>query len=66
MTSKATKDLISGKWGFKSSNSKSETELEKYKRENAALKKSMEEIIKGKSKMTDTERNRLLEVMCTL
>ncbi|XP_037761029.1 centrosomal protein of 55 kDa isoform X1 [Chelonia mydas] len=66
MTSKATKDLISGKWGFKSSNSKSETELEKYKRENAALKKSMEEIIKGKSKMTDTERNRLLEKILAL
>ncbi|XP_039338588.1 centrosomal protein of 55 kDa isoform X1 [Mauremys reevesii] len=66
MTSKATKDIITGKWGFKSSNSKSETELEKYKRENAALKKSMEEIIKGKSKMTDTERNRLLEKILAL
>ncbi|XP_038265177.1 centrosomal protein of 55 kDa [Dermochelys coriacea] len=66
MTSKATKDIISGKWGFKSSNAKSETELEKYKRENAALKKSMEEIIKGKSKMTDTERNRLLEKILAL
>ncbi|XP_048714860.1 centrosomal protein of 55 kDa isoform X2 [Caretta caretta] len=66
MTSKATKDIISGKWGFKSSNSKSETELEKCKRENAALKKSMEEIIKGKSKMTDTERNRLLEKILAL
>ncbi|KAH1167582.1 centrosomal protein of 55 kDa isoform X3 [Mauremys mutica] len=66
MTSKATKDIIIGKWGFKSSNSKSETELEKYKRENAALKKSMEEIIKGKSKMTDTERNRLLEKILAL
>ncbi|XP_067409075.1 centrosomal protein of 55 kDa [Emydura macquarii macquarii] len=66
MTSKATKDIIIGKWGFKSGNSKSETELEKYKRENAALKKSMEEIIKGKSKMTDAERNRLLEKILAL
>ncbi|XP_074855670.1 centrosomal protein of 55 kDa isoform X2 [Carettochelys insculpta] len=66
MTSKATKDIITGKWGFKSGNSKSETELEKYKRENAALKKSMEEIIKGKNKMTDTERNRLLEKILAL
>lgn len=62
MTSKTTKDIITGKWGLKS-NSKSETELEKYKRENAALKKSMEEILKGKGKMTDAERNRLLEVI---
>uniref|UniRef100_A0A8C3RN14 Centrosomal protein of 55 kDa n=1 Tax=Chelydra serpentina TaxID=8475 RepID=A0A8C3RN14_CHESE len=66
MTSKATKDIITGKWGFKSSNSKSETELEKCKRENVALKKSMEEIIKGRSKMTDTERNRLIEKILAL
>uniref|UniRef100_A0A8C8VJ07 Centrosomal protein 55 n=1 Tax=Pelusios castaneus TaxID=367368 RepID=A0A8C8VJ07_9SAUR len=66
MTSKTTKDIITGKWGFKSGNSKSETELEKYKRENAALKKSMEEIIKGKSKMTDAERSRLLEKILAL
>ncbi|XP_006029487.1 centrosomal protein of 55 kDa [Alligator sinensis] len=65
MTSKTTKDIITGKWGLKS-NSKSETELEKYKRENAALKKSMEEILKGKGKMTDAERNRLLEKIFSL
>uniref|UniRef100_A0A8D0GAE8 Centrosomal protein 55 n=1 Tax=Sphenodon punctatus TaxID=8508 RepID=A0A8D0GAE8_SPHPU len=66
MTAKTTKDIIISKWGLKSGNSKSETELEIYKRENAALKKSMEEIIKGKSKLTQEERKRLLEKILAL
>ncbi|XP_025922475.1 centrosomal protein of 55 kDa isoform X2 [Apteryx rowi] len=66
MNSKATKDIIIGKWGLKSGSSRSENELEKCKKENAALRKSMEEIVKGKSKMTDPERNRLLEKILSL
>ncbi|XP_062987680.1 centrosomal protein of 55 kDa [Elgaria multicarinata webbii] len=55
-----------GKWGLKSCDSKSESELQVYKKENAALKKSLEEIIKGKTKMTPEERNRLLEKILAL
>uniref|UniRef100_A0A803TZK7 Centrosomal protein 55 n=1 Tax=Anolis carolinensis TaxID=28377 RepID=A0A803TZK7_ANOCA len=68
MTSKATKEMTTciSKWGLKSGNSKSESELQVYKKENAALKKSLEEIIKGKSKMTPEERKRLLEKILAL
>lgn len=62
MTSKTAKDIIIGKWGLKSGSSRPENELEKYKQENAALRKSLEEFVKGKSKMADPERNGLLEV----
>ena len=62
MNSKTAKDIIIGKWGLKSGSSRPESDLEKYKQENAALRKSMEEVVKGKSKMTDPERNGLLEV----
>ncbi|KAM9282378.1 centrosomal protein of 55 kDa [Cariama cristata] len=61
MNSKTAKDIIIGKWGLKSGSSRPESDLEKYKQENAAVRKSMEEVIKGKSKMTDPERNGLLE-----
>ncbi|XP_063163466.1 centrosomal protein of 55 kDa isoform X2 [Candoia aspera] len=66
MTSKAIKEMNISKWGFKSGDSKSESELQVYKKENAALKKSLEEIIKGKSKMTPEERKRLLEKILAL
>ncbi|XP_032087872.1 centrosomal protein of 55 kDa isoform X1 [Thamnophis elegans] len=58
--------MTSKKWGFKSGDSKSESELQVYKKENAALKKSLEEIIKGKRKMTPEERKRLLEKILAL
>ncbi|KFQ48711.1 centrosomal protein of 55 kDa [Pelecanus crispus] len=67
MNSKTAKDIgIIGKWGFKSGSSRPENDLEKYKQENAALRKSMEEVLKGKSKMTDAERNGLLEKILSL
>ncbi|XP_053168208.1 centrosomal protein of 55 kDa [Hemicordylus capensis] len=66
MTSNSTKEMNIGKWGLKSGDSKSETELQLYKRENATLKKSLEEILKGKSKMTPEERKRLLEKILAL
>lgn len=62
MNSKTAKDIITGKWGLKSGSSRRESDIEKYKQENAALRKSMEEVVKGKGKMTDAERNGLLEV----
>ncbi|XP_026566388.1 centrosomal protein of 55 kDa isoform X3 [Pseudonaja textilis] len=58
--------MTSKKWGFKSGDSKSESELHVYKKENAALKKSLEEIIKEKRKMTPEERKRLLEKILAL
>ncbi|XP_066476981.1 centrosomal protein of 55 kDa isoform X3 [Tiliqua scincoides] len=61
MTSKATKEMNIGKWGLKSGDSKSETKLQEYKKENAALKKSLEDIIKSKAQMKPDERERLLE-----
>ncbi|XP_064000770.1 centrosomal protein of 55 kDa [Pogoniulus pusillus] len=65
MNSKTAKDLI-GKWGLKSSSSRQESDSEKYKQENAALRKSMEEVVKRKSKMTDPERRGLLEKILAL
>ncbi|KAM9610563.1 centrosomal protein of 55 kDa isoform 2-T2 [Morphnus guianensis] len=66
MNSKTAKDIIIGKWGLKSGSSRRESGLEKYKQENAALRKSMEEVVKGKDKMTDAERNGLLENILSL
>ncbi|KAF1468343.1 Centrosomal protein of 55 kDa, partial [Pygoscelis antarcticus] len=66
MTSKTAKDIIIGKWGLKAGSSRPENELEKYKQENAALRKSLEEFVKGKSKMADPERNGLLEKILSL
>ncbi|KFM06494.1 Centrosomal protein of 55 kDa [Aptenodytes forsteri] len=66
MTSKTAKDIIIGKWGLKSGSSRPENELEKYKQENAALRKSLEEFVKGQSKMTDPERKGLLEKILSL
>lgn len=62
MNSKTAKGIIAGKWGLKSGSSRAESDREKYKQENAALRKSLEEAEKGKSKKTDPERNGLLEV----
>ncbi|CAI5774756.1 Centrosomal protein 55 [Podarcis lilfordi] len=55
-----------GKWGLKSGDSKSESELQVYKKENAALKKSLEDLTKGKRKMTPEEKNRFLERILAL
>ncbi|XP_007478855.2 centrosomal protein of 55 kDa [Monodelphis domestica] len=66
MSSRSPKDFVKNKWGLKTSSSKSETELEKFKRENAALKKSVEEIANGKGKLAEKERHRLLEIILAL
>ncbi|KAJ6668921.1 hypothetical protein lerEdw1_007730 [Lerista edwardsae] len=66
MTSKATKEMNIGKWALKSGDSKSETRLQDYKRENAALKKSLEDLIKSKTQMKPDERERLLEKILAL
>ncbi|NWY58874.1 CEP55 protein, partial [Chionis minor] len=66
MSSRTAKDIIVGKWGLKSGSSRPEKDLEKYKQENAALRKSLEEVTKGKGKMTDLERNGLREKILSL
>ncbi|XP_061857468.1 centrosomal protein of 55 kDa [Colius striatus] len=63
MNSKTAKDKIIGKWGLKSGSSRAESDLEKCKQENSALRKSPEEV-KRKSKMTDAEK-RLVEEAVT-
>ncbi|NXL45353.1 CEP55 protein, partial [Podilymbus podiceps] len=66
MNSKTAKGRIISKWGLKSGSSSHENDVGKCKQENAALRKSVEEIVKGKSKMTDPERNGLLEKILSL
>ncbi|XP_074151996.1 centrosomal protein of 55 kDa [Sminthopsis crassicaudata] len=66
MSSRSPKDFVKSKWGLKTSTSKSETELEKFKKENAALKKSVEENANGKGKLAEKERHRLLEKILAL
>nr|XP_010299657.1 PREDICTED: centrosomal protein of 55 kDa [Balearica regulorum gibbericeps] len=66
MNSKTAKERIIGKWGLKSGSSRPENDVVKYKQENAALRKAMEEAVKGKSKMTDPERSGLLEKILSL
>ncbi|XP_075390071.1 centrosomal protein of 55 kDa isoform X2 [Tenrec ecaudatus] len=61
MSSRNPRDLIKSKWGPKPSNSKSDTTLEKFKGEIAALKTSVDEIASGKGKLADKDRHRLIE-----
>ncbi|KAM4702844.1 centrosomal protein of 55 kDa [Rhinophrynus dorsalis] len=58
--------ILGNKLGFKQGASKNDADLEKLRRENAALKKSLEEISKSKEKISDVERNRLLEKILDL
>ncbi|XP_053548892.1 centrosomal protein of 55 kDa [Bombina bombina] len=58
--------ILGNKLGFKSGVSKTDTDMEKLMKENAALKKTMEEMSKLKGKISDTERNRLLEKILEL
>ncbi|NXW65472.1 CEP55 protein, partial [Eurystomus gularis] len=66
MNSKTAKDIIIGKWGLKSGGSKAEGDLERYKRENAALRRSVEDVVRGKSKGSDAERSGLREKILSL
>ncbi|NXC42908.1 CEP55 protein, partial [Penelope pileata] len=64
MGSRTAKDVIIGKWGFRSS--RPESDLEKCKQENAALRQALEEAVKGKGGGADAERRRLLEKILSL
>ncbi|XP_062859525.1 centrosomal protein of 55 kDa isoform X1 [Trichomycterus rosablanca] len=71
MTSKGAKETLVNKLGFKSSNSKSvESELEKVRKENVQLKKSLEEMSKRIGKpppvRPDSDKAKLLERILSL
>ncbi|XP_069095927.1 centrosomal protein of 55 kDa [Pleurodeles waltl] len=66
MTAKTAKDIITNRLGFKAAVSKSDTDLEKLRKENSVLKKAVEDISKGKGKLTDMERSQLLEKILAL
>ncbi|KAM8877039.1 centrosomal protein of 55 kDa isoform 2-T2 [Synchiropus picturatus] len=67
MASKGVKDSLVNKFGFRSQGSvaKSEMELERVKKENAHLKKKVDEL-KCQVKSPDSERRKLLEVVASL
>lgn len=64
MTSKGAKETIVSKLGFKSSSSSSkpEAELEKVRKENAHLKRKIDELAKRHIKPPDSDKSKLLEV----
>lgn len=69
MTSKGAKESIVSKLGFKSSSSgsKAEAELDRVKKENAHLKKRIDEMAKRHIKPPDADKSKLLEVLfCVL
>ncbi|TDG98018.1 hypothetical protein EPR50_G00213880 [Perca flavescens] len=68
MTSKGAKESIVTRLGFKSSNSgsKAEAELEKVRKENAHLRKQIDEMAKRHIKPPDSEKSKLLERILSL
>ncbi|XP_020819748.1 centrosomal protein of 55 kDa isoform X3 [Phascolarctos cinereus] len=66
MSSRSPKDFVKSKLGLKISTSKSETELENFKKENSALKKSVEENANAKGKVAEKEIHRLQEKIFAL
>ena len=64
MTSKGAKETIVTRLGFKSSSSgsKAEAELDKVRKENAHLRKKIDELAKRHVKPPDSDKSKLLEV----
>lgn len=64
MTSKGAKETIVTRLGFKSSSSasKAEAELEKVRKENAHLRRKIDELAKRHIKPPDSDKSKLLEV----
>lgn len=64
MTSKGAKDTFATKLGFKSSSpaSKAEAELDKIRKENAHLRRKIDEISRKHIKPPDSDKSKLLEV----
>lgn len=68
MTSKSAKETIVSKLGFKSSSSpsKAEAELEKVRKENAHLRKKIDDLAKRHIKSPDLDKSKLLERILSL
>nr|XP_015201717.1 PREDICTED: centrosomal protein of 55 kDa [Lepisosteus oculatus]XP_015201718.1 PREDICTED: centrosomal protein of 55 kDa [Lepisosteus oculatus]XP_015201719.1 PREDICTED: centrosomal protein of 55 kDa [Lepisosteus oculatus]XP_015201720.1 PREDICTED: centrosomal protein of 55 kDa [Lepisosteus oculatus] len=66
MTSKNAKDNIVNKLGLKLGSSRSDVELDKLRKENALLKKTMDDMSKHKGKITESEKSKLLEKILAL
>ncbi|KAF1373859.1 hypothetical protein PFLUV_G00243300 [Perca fluviatilis] len=68
MTSKGAKESIVTRLGFKSSSSgsKAEAELEKVRKENAHLRKQIDEMAKRHIRPPDSEKSKLLERILSL
>ncbi|XP_016890280.1 centrosomal protein of 55 kDa isoform X2 [Cynoglossus semilaevis] len=67
MTSKGNKETIVSRLGFKSSSSpKVEAELERIRKENAHLRKKIDELAKRHIKPPDTDNSKLLERILAL
>ncbi|KAM9336362.1 centrosomal protein of 55 kDa [Symphorus nematophorus] len=68
MTSKGAKETIVTRLGFKSSSSasKAEVELEKVRKENAHLRKKIDELAKRHIKPPDSDKSKLLERILSL
>ncbi|XP_049615264.1 centrosomal protein of 55 kDa [Syngnathus scovelli] len=68
MTSKGAKDSIVAKLGFKSSSSpsKTEAEMERVKKENAHLRRKIDELAKRHIKSPDADKSKLLERIVSL
>lgn len=64
MTSKGAKETIVTRLGFKSSSSapKAEAELERVRKENAHLRRKIDELAKRHIKPPDSDKSKLLEV----
>lgn len=64
MTSKSAKETIVTRLGFKSSSSpsKAEAELEKVRKDNAHLRRKVDELTKRQIKPPDADKIKLLEV----
>ncbi|NXS93747.1 CEP55 protein, partial [Jacana jacana] len=66
MNSKTAKNIIAGKWGLKSGSPRPEDDGEWCKQENAALRKPLEEAVKGKGKPGGAGRSGILEKILSL
>uniref|UniRef100_A0A3Q3WLN6 TSG101 and ALIX binding domain-containing protein n=1 Tax=Mola mola TaxID=94237 RepID=A0A3Q3WLN6_MOLML len=68
MTSKGAKETIVTRLGFKSSSSasKAEAELEKVRKENAHLRRKIDEVAKRHIKPPDSDKSKLLERILSL
>lgn len=69
MTSKGAKETIVSRLGFKSSSSgsKAEAELERVRKENAHLRRKIDDLAKRHIKPPDADKSKLLEVLyCVL